>query len=109
MFADAVLAVCFVLGAAFAVVASLPRRGRRPPPDADVTWPVLLGSGQQHLDAATRLAIAKRLAARQDDWRIPILLCAQAQERDPEIFAVVDRALAQDGRRYAAHPSDWKA
>lgn len=99
-------AICMVAGALFLLVALIPWRTRvahgapapiaapPPPPKPVIYWPVLLGTGQREFDRNMRLAIVEQLGRVEDDWRIPILLCAREQEHDAKILAAVERALA---------------
>lgn len=97
------LIVSFFAGAVFLLCALAPVRRRRvvapePPPtpavsDADVYWPLLLGTRQRTFGRAMRLAIVEQLACAEGDWRIPILLCAREQERDLDMLAAIERAL----------------
>jgi hypothetical protein len=94
------LAASLLAGVLF-LLASL--RPRRPRPQAEaetpdrpelaVYWPVLLGTGQRSFGKPMRLEIINQLAAETGDWRVPILLCAREQERDPEMQAAIARAL----------------
>jgi hypothetical protein len=98
-------AASMAAGALFLLVALIPWRSRitqsapapivTPPPSAEprIYWPILLGTGQRDFDRGMRLAIVEQLGRVEDEWRIPILLCAREQECDEQILAAVERAL----------------
>ena len=105
------LLASFLAGGLF-LLASLRSRGATPKepaelpgePAAGIYWPLLLGTGQRTFGKAMRLEIINQLAAEPGDWRVPILLCAREQEREPEMQAAVARALGPVARPVIAAP-----
>ena len=98
------LAVAFAAGVAF-MVSSLRSSGSPAAPqqsmamdapiahEPDIYWPMLLDTGERSFDYPMRLQVVRELGKVNDDWRIPILLCAREQECDPQILHAIDRAL----------------
>ena len=98
------LAVAFAAGVAFMVTSLRSSEAPAPPPQSmvmdmpiahepDIYWPMLLDTGERSFDYPMRLQIVHELGKVNDDWRIPILLCAREQECDPHILHAIDRAL----------------
>lgn len=103
------LAASFLAGIVFILAALRPFRKRveraPPPPEPAAYWPILLGTNERTFDAATRFRIVQELSSTDGDWKIPILLCAREQERDPSIRSAIDAALGVVGKAVIGPPA----
>ena len=110
---DLALLAALLAGVLFVVV-SLVRRPAAPAheetliakPEPEVYWPLLLGTGERTFSADVRLRIVQQLGHMRDDWRVPILLCAREQERDPALLAEIERALGAQGQPVIGAPAE---
>ncbi|MEO6914070.1 MAG: hypothetical protein ABI182_08640 [Candidatus Baltobacteraceae bacterium] len=105
------LAAAFFAGIIFILAALRPFQNRAESPpvqetkEPDVYWPILLGTNERTFDAATRFRMVQQLGALEGEWRVPILLCAREQERDPSILSAIDTSLGVAGRVVIGPPA----
>jgi hypothetical protein len=93
---DIVIALGFALGLTlFGVSTAMLRKYPREAVPAGLTWPRLIDDSLRKPDRALRMDMIERLSMVRTDWSRDILRQAKEQERDAEVIAAVEAALAR--------------